>query len=124
MVVPPAVHIAATPTVPCSAGYPARVRLAVPASARVADAVAAPEDTGPVLDRSASISLARPVSISSAPAPTVTMTAAGTPILATCHPRPRPRRAGGAGGRRADHGVRRVAASATDPCQARNSSSD
>ena len=73
-----------------------------------------------MLDRSASISLARPVSISSAPAPTVTMTAAGTPILATCNPRPR---RPAAPGRRADQGARWPTASLTDPCHARKSSS-
>ncbi len=91
-----------------------------------------------MLARSASMSFARPVSIISAPAPTVTMTAAGTPIFATCRPRPRrpvlrpqrrrprgcqsrcrqPRPAGGG-----DLGARRPTASSTDPCHARKSSS-
>src|ERR1700761_1493451 len=115
MVVPPADHIAATPTVPRSAGYPARVRVVVPAPARAGDAgpaLACPEESGPVLARSASMSLARPVSIISAPAPTVTMTAAGTPILATCHPRLR--RAAAPAGRRGVQGVRWSVASLTD----------
>ena len=64
----------------------------------------------PVLDRSASISLARPVSISRAPAPTVTMTTAGTPIRATCHARRRRAAcAGRAAARAAGAGARGVA---------------
>src|SRR5580658_1702644 len=83
-------------------------------------AAGAAGDTAPVFDRGASISLALPVSISSAPAPTVTMTAAGTPIVATWTAR---RRRGELPGRDAGHGRRGAAASLTDPCQARNSSS-
>src|SRR5216683_927945 len=64
--------------------------------------VAWPVRAVPVLDRSASISLARPVSISRAPAPTDTMTRAGTPIRATCHARRR-RAAWPAGRRRQPH---------------------
>src|SRR5690348_8874447 len=99
MVVPPADQSAATPTVPCPPGYPARVSPVTPVPVcpgavalppdcpgDTAPALGCPEDSVPELARSASISFARPVSIITAPAPTVTMTAAGTPILATCHP--------------------------------------
>src|ERR1700722_14462037 len=79
-------------------------------------------DGAPVSARTASISLALPVSIISAPAPTVTMTATGTPIACSSttprRPHPGPPRRG------AYQGQRPPAASLTDPCQARNSSSD
>ena len=67
------------------------------------------------------MSLALPVSIISAPAPTVTMTATGTPIAAACNARRR--RDADAARRGTDQGPRAAAASLTDPCQARNSSS-
>src|ERR1700722_16353636 len=86
--VSPAVHSAVTATAPCSPGYPASVAAVVawPALPRLAGAA---EESGPVLARCASISLARPVSIISAPAPTVTITTAGTPIRAACQARRR-----------------------------------
>ena len=78
-------------------------------------------DAGPVSARTASMSLALPVSIISAPAPTVTMTTTGTPIAAACNARRR--RDADAARRGTDQGPRAAAASLTDPCQARNSSS-
>src|SRR5579859_504403 len=80
-----------------------------------------PVESAPLLARSASISLARPVSIIRAPAPTVTITAAGTPILAACQPRWG--RAPAPAGRRAGREASRPAALSTDPCHARKSSS-
>ena len=78
-------------------------------------------DAAPVSARTASMSLALPVSIISAPAPTVTMIATGTPIAAACNARRR--RDADAARRGTDQGLRPAAASLTDPCQARNSSS-
>src|ERR1700722_10683149 len=78
-------------------------------------------DGAPVSARTASISLALPVSIISAPAPTVTMTTTGTPMAAACNARRR--RDADTARRGTDQGPRAAAASLTDPCQARNSSS-
>ena len=126
---PPTICIEATVTAPRWPGYPVRVAPAKAGGAPFSDgrmlalAAGAAGDAGvtaPVFDRGASISLALPVSIISAPAPTVTMTAAGTPIVATCKAR---RRRDEVPGRDAGHGRRGAAASLTDPCQARNSSS-
>ena len=124
---PPTICIEATVTAPRWPGYPARVAPAKAGGAAFPDGrtlawrrAGAAGDTTPVFDRGASISLALPVSIISAPAPTVTMTAAGTPIVATCKAR---RRRDEVPGRDAGHGLRGAAASLTDPCQARNSSS-
>ena len=124
--VPPTSWIEATVTAPRWPGYPARVApakaggTAFPDGGRLALAAGAAGDATPASDRGASISLALPVSISSAPAPTVTMMTAGTPIVATCTAR---RRRDGLPGRDAGHDRRGAAASLTDPCQARNSSS-
>ncbi len=85
----------------------------VPVAAAVGDAV-------PVSARTASMSLALPVSIISAPAPTVTMIATGTPIAAACNARRRRAPVGLLG---TDQDLRAAAASLTDPCQARKSSS-